>query len=205
MEDDNDVPFDTSSLQFSQHNIITRCKFKDDDLVPPSSGLDKSLFEDHLSYQTTTNGNCSPSSAHNQRTPTFRTILDVIHGSLIGPTNYSEFMQNISNNKNTNDNMNNTHPTISGIATHFANQDGKTLDEKQYITYEIICCTLLQQLLNETHNPISPLYKQMDIAVTTNANNTLVPNIRDQSIAQGGMDQLSFSLPVLLEQERQLI
>jgi hypothetical protein len=55
-------------------------------------------------------------------------------------------MQNISSDTNINDNLNNTNPTISGIATCFADQDGKILDEKQHITDEIICCTFLLQL-----------------------------------------------------------
>jgi hypothetical protein len=146
--------------------------------------LDKSVFEDiHLSNQTTTNGSSSPPPAHNQCIPSYRTILDVIHGSLIGPKNYSEFMQNISDNTNINDNLNNSNPTISGIARRFTNQDVKILDEKQYITYEIICCTFLVQLLNETQDPTSPLYKQMDIALSANANNTQITNLRDELIA----------------------
>jgi flagellar biosynthesis GTPase FlhF len=81
-----------------------------------------------------------------------------------------------------------------GISKHFANQDGEIIDEKQYITYEIICCTFLLQLLHETQDPISPLHKQMDIASSTNANSTLITNLKDRLIAKGGMDQLSLFL-----------
>jgi hypothetical protein len=34
-------------------------------------------------------------------------------------------------------------PTIAGVADSLASQDGKVLDEKQYITYDMVCCTFL--------------------------------------------------------------
>ena len=90
--------------------------------------MDKSVFEDiHFSNQTTTNGHLSQSSEHNQHIPSFLTILNVIHRSLIGPKNYSDFMQNIADNTNTHDNTNNPNPTISAITTHFANKMTKSL------------------------------------------------------------------------------
>jgi hypothetical protein len=46
----------------------------------------------------------------------FRTILDVIHGSLIRPTKYSDFMQNVADDKNTHGDTSDTNPTISDIA-----------------------------------------------------------------------------------------
>ena len=92
-------------------------------------------------------------------------------------------MQNISDDTSINDNnSNSTNPTISGIAKHFAYQDGEIHDKKQY-TYQIMCFTFLLQPLNETQDPTSPLHKQMHIVLSTSANSTLITNLRDQFIA----------------------
>jgi len=65
---------------------------------------------------------------------------------------------------------NETNPIISAIATCFANKDNKIFDEKQYITCEIICCSILLRLLNEAQDSTPLLYKEMEIAITANEN-----------------------------------
>ena len=33
-------------------------------------------------------------------------------------------------------------PTLAGVADSLALQDGRVLDENQYITYDMVCCTV---------------------------------------------------------------
>lgn len=40
-------------------------------------------------------------------------------------------------------------PTLSGVARMIAREEGKRLDEKQYIMYEVLACTFLLDLINK--------------------------------------------------------
>ena len=40
-------------------------------------------------------------------------------------------------------------PTLGGVARMVAREEGKTLDEKQYIMYEVLACTFLLDLINK--------------------------------------------------------
>jgi len=98
------MPVTFNLLQFSQDDIITCCKFHEDDFIPPTSGLDSSVFEEvHSSNQPANNGNSAHSSTHSLNIPSFQTMFDVIHGSLIGQLSYSYFVQNIVSDKNVHD------------------------------------------------------------------------------------------------------
>jgi len=60
---DSAICIDTTSLQFLQDDIITLCKFHEDDFIPPKLDLDPSVFEDvHPSSQAANNGNSARSS-----------------------------------------------------------------------------------------------------------------------------------------------
>ena len=59
-----------------------------------------------------------------------------------------------------------TNPTIAGVAQTLARREGKVLDEKQYITYEMLCCTFLLQLVNETLDPTSSVHKQVGVSIS---------------------------------------
>ena len=56
-------------------------------------------------------------------------MLDVIQGSLVGSSSYSDFMQNIVYDKNAHDIPHITNPTMAGIATHLANQEQMLFDK----------------------------------------------------------------------------
>ena len=79
----------------------------------------------------------------------------LITGSLVRDDKYSKIYADLEDNVNkstfqqqsTSSNFN--IPTLSGIAGKVAQVEDLKLDEKQYITYEIICCTLLLDLVND--------------------------------------------------------
>ena len=82
-------------------------------------------------------------------------MIKLITGSLVGDDKYSMIYADLNNNVNestsqqqsTSSNFN--IPTLSGIAHKVAQVEDLKLDEKQYITYEIICCTFLFDLVND--------------------------------------------------------
>jgi hypothetical protein len=58
---------------------------------------------------------------HEPNIDSFRTVLEVIHGSFIGPSSHSELIQNIAGD-NTNDVTHEMNPAMAGIARCFACQ-----------------------------------------------------------------------------------
>ena len=64
------------------------------------------------------------------------------------------------------------------------------MDEKQYVTYEIMCCTFLLGLVNKSNNPNSwlSLYLKQAISSTDNESDTeqLVAELK----VRGGQDRL---------------
>ena len=87
-----------------------------------------------------------------------------------------------------------TNPTIAGVAQTLAQQEGKLLDENQYITDEMLCCTFLLQIINETLDPASSIHKQVGVSISMEDNSELIDNIKQQLLAWGGIDQLPLFL-----------
>ena len=52
-------------------------------------------------------------------------------------------------------------PTITSVLKRLARCNGKLLDEKQYITHEMVCCTILLQSLNEALDLTSCVSRQI--------------------------------------------
>ena len=189
-DNDNDR-INIASLSLSQDEVISKCKFSDADHITPTNGLDCSIIEDTFDSITHEHESGRSSSHTNHSIQnTFRTVLELIHGSLVGSPTFQMFshqdineMANISQNDE-------SYPTIAGVAQTLARREGKVLDEKQYITYEMLCCTFLLQLVNETLDPTSSVHKQVGVSISMDDNSELVDDIKQQLIARGGRDQL---------------
>jgi hypothetical protein len=92
-------------------------------------------------------------------------MLKLISGALIGGVNYEEiFMDSDMNDEGnppiTTNNMGehqntNKHkiPTLPKTARKVARLEKRIFDEKQYIAYEMIACTLLLGLVHDGNNP----------------------------------------------------
>ena len=97
---------------------------------------------------------------------TFPTMLKLISGTLVGGANYSDIYDNEMNtpiqsrNNTTNNNQLNV-PTLPEIARKVAKLEKTQLDEKQYITYEIIACTFLLGFVKDGNNPKTTLYSSL--------------------------------------------
>ena len=107
-------------LTFGQEDIINRCHFVDHYFIPLSSGLDHSITEHPTDDKQNFNCGFTKDMPKNSTSHTFRTILELMHRSLVECTNYSTFIQN-NINDGCGDNANSTDfPTIAGVAKQLA-------------------------------------------------------------------------------------
>ena len=79
-------------------------------------------------------------------------------------------------------------PTIASIA-QLAKHDGKLLDKKQFITFEMICCTFLLQFVNEALDPSSSIYKHIGIAASHDDHSKFIDDVKEQLLTCEGMYQ----------------
>ncbi len=180
-----------SSLCLDQDEVIKQCNFPNERFVPPHALLDQSIIDKSIDDESNrVNGSSNPSVGQNYENKSFRTVLELIQGSIVGMSSYSDFIQFHSSDDGDINEATKSNPTIAGIARHLSKQDGKLLDEKQYITYEMICCTFLLQFLDDALDPSSSVYKQIGLALQHTDHSDLIDEIKMQLLARGGMYQL---------------
>jgi hypothetical protein len=131
-------------------------------------------------------------------------LLKLIGGTLVGGVKYSDLYIDpdedkylsstnsyVTNNDKGHDKNNTLHkiPTLLKIAQKVAKIVETQLDEKQYISYEMIACSFLLGLVNDGRDKNRKmgayLQQTMEITSTTDAN-----DIIKQLKARGGRDQL---------------
>ena len=92
---------------------------------------------------------------------TYSSMIKLIAGSMEGYTHYHDIYSGIENTETNSDSNKETSPlsipTLVDTARKVAQYEGTHMDEKQYVTYEVICCTFILGLVNETNNPNSSL------------------------------------------------
>ena len=97
----------------------------------------------------------------------FETTVKLVSGSLLGGESFADVytdIEDITGNESRGNfrsvNIDSNHsesrtkfqtkiPTLSGVARMVAREEGKTLDKKQYIMYEVLACTFLLDLINK--------------------------------------------------------
>ena len=97
----------------------------------------------------------------------FKTIIKLVSGSVLGGESFADVYKDIedmsynedredfssidieSNNSESRTKFRTKIPTLGGVARMVAREEGKTLDEKQYIMYEVLACTFLLDLINK--------------------------------------------------------
>jgi hypothetical protein len=102
-------------------------------------------------------------------------MLKLISGALIGGANYKEIYMDSEIDDETNppittnnmgvDQNTNIHkiPTLPEIARKVARLEKRKLDEKQYISYEMLACTFLLGLVHDGNDPNKPCIHAWDI------------------------------------------
>jgi hypothetical protein len=132
-------------LAFGQDDIINQCHFGDDNFIPPSSGLHRSVIEHSTDDQHDVDAEFTKIISKNNTSWSFQTILELIHGFLFGLL-VAQIIQHSFRITSTMGVMTinlTDNPTIAEVAKHLARCNGKLLNEKQHITYDIIahfCC-----------------------------------------------------------------
>jgi hypothetical protein len=134
----------------------------------------------------------------------FPTMLKLINGTLVGGVKYSDLYIDsdedednsstnslVTNNDKDQDKTNNRPkiPTLPRIAQKVAKLEKTQLDEKQYIAYKMIACTILLGLVNDGRDKntklVVHLQQTMEITSTADGNDTI-----KKLKARGGRDQL---------------
>jgi hypothetical protein len=74
-------------------------------------------------------------------------MLKLISGSMIGESVYTKLYDDLDKVEDTSNKF--STPTLSGISQKFAKVEKLKLAHKQYIAYEMICCSFLLGLIND--------------------------------------------------------
>jgi len=184
----------------SHNEIIERCNFTNDHLIDARIDPTRSLLHD--------NNPVPPSNPPEDRNEhecsvterkTYSGMLKLISGALVGESEYTKIYAGLDNlheqepptdpAPSDSNRKEPIIPSLSDIARKVALVEGKVLDEKQYITYEIVSCTFLLSLIRDGCDASTTLGKYL--AQTLTGSNTVnTSNLVQQLKARGGQDQL---------------
>ena len=191
-----------ANLESTHNEIIGRCNFNETDFIPPSHIDDSSAVQSNTTHSDTNrhNNNSSDQIRNRSTRRNFDTLLEIFRGAAGGFTTYCDFLNSCQND----DNNNCDEVSLAGVARDLARTHNRCLDEKQYITYEIICCSFLLAQLDETGNQDS-IIKQYITNAISEQNGTSTPSLSTSQQAslntvkkllksRGGEDQLRLFL-----------
>jgi hypothetical protein len=132
-------------------------------------------------------------------------MLKLISGALIGGTNYSEIYvtcgieeddtSTASNNRSNNTSKHSSNdqhrkiPTLQEVARKVARLKKMELDEKQYITYEMIACTFLLGLVKDGNDSNTTLFTSLQKTMGGESSKEIADIVRKLE-ARGGQEQL---------------
>jgi len=107
-------------------------------------------------------------------------MMQLIAGSMVGYTDYHDIYSSIGNTETNSDSDKET--SSSSVPT--------LVDEKQYVTYEIMCCTFLLGLVNQSNNPNSLLSLYLNQAILSTDSESDTEELVAELKVRGGQDQL---------------
>ena len=81
-------------------------------------------------------------------------------------------------------------PTLLEVARKVAQYEGTQMDEKQYVTYEVMCCTFLLGLVKDGNNPRSSLGSSLNQAISPGDDERDMEKLVEELKVRGGKDQL---------------
>ena len=119
--ENNNDGINVASLSLSQDEVISKCNFSDADLMTPTNGLDCTIIEDTFDSRSNKNeSGCSSSHTNHSYQNSFRTVLELIHGSLVGSPTFQMFSHQDLNEDENISQEDETNPTIAGVAQTLA-------------------------------------------------------------------------------------
>ena len=114
-------------------------------------------------------------------------MIMLITGSLVGEAECSNVYADQQESTTSSDS---SVPSISGVAKKVTRVENKLFDEKQYITYDIICCTFLLQLVLDGRDHKSTLAQYLSQSLVLSSAETNINDVVEELLARGGMEQL---------------
>ena len=81
-------------------------------------------------------------------------------------------------------------PTLLEVARKVAQYEGTQMDERQYVTYEVMCCTFLLGLVKDGDNPRSSLGSSLNQAISPGDDERDMEKLVEELKVRGGKDQL---------------
>ena len=125
---------------------------------------------------------------------TYSVMLKLIAGSLVGTTDYIFIYDDMDDMEldgaTENQIPGSPVPTLVDVARRVAKFEGKKLDDKQYIAYEIICCTFLLGLVTDGRDPDSALRAYLQQAIAPEDDERDMNKLTEELKVRGGHDQL---------------
>eukprot|EP00956_Cyclotella_meneghiniana_P032179 scaffold87347_cov52-Cyclotella_meneghiniana.AAC.2 len=134
-EQDTMTDIQLANLDSTHDKIISNCNFEDSHFICPN------FIDSNESRQTPFPRNATRRD--------FNTLLEIFKGAAGGFATYRDYL-NSSSTENQANTQNEQNITIAGVAQDLAKTHNRQLDEKQYITYDMICCSFLLAQLDET-------------------------------------------------------
>lgn len=136
--------------------------------------------------------NSDESNQYMSTQPTFSGLMKLVSGSLAGTYEYKSVYENLGGDETerTQVGANLTPPTLSEVARAVAQKQGTIMDMKQYVTYEILCCTFLLDLVNEGNDPHSRLHSCLEQAISEDDDKKSMKELTEELKVRGGKDQL---------------
>ena len=170
--------------------ITRRCKFNNAHCIqvePTNNNPIIQQFPTSVDYNVTGHTE-QPTHGQMNKQQSFKTIIKLIEGSLLDPviddpenalkTGFQNFMPN--------------QQSISHTLLKIQSDWGVTLDEKQVIAYDIICCTFLIDILRECSG--NHLLKSIADVINHTTNLSDERRIHEKLKARGGEDNLRMFL-----------
>ena len=156
----------------SQYEIINRTHLNENHITGPRLQSERSLLErsSHGCVSATTASIDDVTADLNSSNRSYPVMLKLIMKSIEKYQDYSHLFQDddanaCGNSDSTSPSLsasdehqsNYTIPSLKDFAHHISEQESKTMDDKQYITYETICATFLLGLVSDASNFLTPL------------------------------------------------
>ena len=179
-----------------QKEIMARAPFTKGHLIDARLSSTESLLHtnrDHIS-QNITNDETSQSRNSLPSDKTYSVVMKLIAGSLEGYTNYDSIYSDIENTETGSvadeETTASPVPTLVDTARKVARYEGTQMDEKQYVAYEVICCTFLLGLVNDGNNPHSLLTSYLRQAISSTDDERDMEQLVEELKVRGGQEQL---------------
>lgn len=195
-EQDTMTDIQLANLDSTHDEIIRNCNFEDSHFICPDFIDSKSAIE--------SNNESDQSSSESRQTPfprnatrrNFNTLLEIFRGAAGGFATYHDYL-NSSSTENEADTQSEQNITIAGVAQDLVKTHNRKLDEKQYITYEMICCSFLLAQLDETGERNSIINNYITEALGESTGSSLSSNqqfnlntVKKLLKSRGGEEQL---------------